>query len=682
MRQLGIDVGGTFTDVVVLDETTGAVSCAKAATDYAQPAEGIMRAFDAAGVDGADVGHVKLGTTLGLNALLTRRGAETGLLTTAGFRDVLEIRRTHRDRLFDLDERIPPPLVPRHRRLEVTERVGADGGVVTPLDEESVRRGWRELRDQGVTSVAIAFLFSFKNPEHERRAREIVAEEGGAEAIFISSDVLPVHREYERTSTTVTAAYVAPVVRGYVMELNTRLAARGLRAGGLSVMTNSGGSMAAASAAAAPIPTLLSGPAGGVTGARWLARQVGITDVLTVDMGGTSCDVSGIQSDTPDERLDMSLAGLDVAYPTYDIHTIGAGGGSIAWIDGGGALRIGPASAGSTPGPACYGRGGTLPTVTDANLLLGRYDVSAPLGGSLALSADAARRAVEEHVAVPLGLSVEEAAAGILRVVNATMVNAVRSISVERGRDPRGYALVPFGGAGPVHGTDIARELGIATVIVPPFPGCTSAFGAALSVARRDALRSVNGEVRTLAAEEVTGVVDELVAEVRRGLDEEGIPPGDSELELWMNLHYRGQAHDLTVRHHGLTVTAGSLEAARADFTATHSRQYGHAFDDVPVELVTVRLTGYGLRKDPDIFWTWDSVAGARGETTRPVYFEEADALLDARVWDRSALGADARVAGPAVIHQTDATVLVPPGWVAVNHPTGSLLVTASEETS
>lgn len=673
MKQIGIDVGGTFTDVVVLDEQTGAVTCFKATTDYHQPADGIMGAFDAAGVAGGEVSHVKLGTTLGLNAVLTRRGAETGLLTTAGFRDVLEIRRTHRDRLFDLDEQIPAPLVPRHRRLEVIERTGADGRVVTPLDEESVRVAWRELREQGVTSVAICFLFSFRNPLHERRARDIVADEGGAETIFISSDVLPVHREYERTSTTVTAAYVAPVVRNYVTDLNARLAERGVPEGSLSVMTNSGGSMTARAAAGAPIPTLLSGPAGGVTGTRWLARQLGATDVLTLDMGGTSCDVSGIQGGVPDERLDMSLAGLDIAFPTFDIHTIGAGGGSIAWIDSGGALRVGPASAGSTPGPACYGRGGTRPTVTDANLVLGRYDAEAPLGGSLRLDIDAARRAIEEHIAVPAGLSVEQAAAGIVRLVNANMTNAVRSISVERGRDPRGYALVPFGGGGPVHATDIARELDIDTVIIPPFPGCLSAFGAAISVSRRDALRSVNAELERLEPGSVAGLVGELVAEVGRGLSEERID--DAELEVWLSLHYRGQAHELIVQHTGLSVTPLTLKQAGEDFTELHARQYGHAFDDVAVELVSVRVTGYGVRTDPEVSWHWEPATAAG--RARSIYFEEVNGFLDATVHDRSALPPTARIEGPAVVHQPDATVLVPPGWTAINHPNGSLLITA-----
>lgn len=674
MKRIGIDVGGTFTDVVVLDEETGLTRCFKASTNYDQPADGIMEAFDAAHVAPTDVSHVKLGTTLGLNAILTRRGAVTGLLTTAGFRDVLEIRRTHRDRLFDLDETIPPPLVPRRLRKEVIERVGADGSEVTPLDEDGVRAAWRELRDQGVTALAISFLFAFRNPGHEQRARELVLEEGGAEAVFISTDVLPVLREYERTSTTVTAAFVSPVVRNFVGELANHLDKRGLDPGRLSVMTNSGGSLAAAAAGAAPIPTLLSGPAGGVAGARWLATQMGFDHVLTLDMGGTSCDVSGVQAGVADERLDMRVGGLDIAYPTFDVHTIGAGGGSIAWIDTGGALRVGPASAGSTPGPACYGRGGRQPTVTDANLVLGRYADDVPLGGSLRLDAAAARDVIDQAVAQPLGVSVERAAAGILRIVNANMVNAVRTISVERGRDPRAYALVPFGGGGPVHATDIAHELGISTVLVPPFPGCTSAFGATLAQPRRDALRSVNRAVDTIEPPALQALVEELAAQASAQLAEEGFERSQITFEVWAALHYKGQAHELAVRHDGMLVDARSLTDLSRRFGDLHEQQYGHSFDDVPTELVTLRVTAFGHQPGPPVIWQWDREIRSGSGSTREVYFESLDAFVTAAVLDGGDL--PARVSGPAVIHQVDATILVPPGWEAIRHETGNLIVT------
>ncbi|MEQ8718261.1 MAG: hydantoinase/oxoprolinase family protein [Acidimicrobiales bacterium] len=680
MKRIGIDVGGTFTDVVVLDEESGATSWFKAPTDYGQPSDGIMHAFEESGVPAGDVSHVKVGTTLGLNAILTRGGARTGLLTTRGFRDVLEIRRTHRKKLFDLYETVPEPLVPRDLRLEIDERVSSDGGVVTPLDEDGVRRAWAELRDKGVTALAIAYLFSFENPDHEMRTKEIVLEEGGADVVFTSTEVLPVFREYERTSTTVIAAYVAPAVRGYVSELAARLGAEGLRAGRLSVMTNSGGAMSADAAAEAPVPTLLSGPAGGVAAARWLGERVGIQNLLTLDMGGTSCDVSGVVDGVPDERLDMEIGGLDVAYPTFDIHTIGAGGGSVAWIDSGGALRIGPESAGGVPGPACYGRGGARPTVTDANLVLGRYDVAYPLGGSLQLDLEAAKVAIDTDIAAPLGLSMEEAAAGIVRLVNAHMANAVRTISVERGRDARQFALAAFGGGGPVHAVDIARELQIPTVLVPPFPGCTSAFGAALSVTRRDLLRSVGRPVDELVVDELAVMIADLTAELGETLAGEGYEADRVSVEVWLNFHYTGQAHDLAIRLDGVDLTPETLAAAAEEFHRLHDRLYGHSFDEIPIELVTVRVTGFGAPDDPTMWWDWRASSGPERHESRGVYFESIGDFVETEVCLRAELGLGSQTTGPVVVQSVDSTVLVPPGWRATAHETGTLIVERDEE--
>jgi N-methylhydantoinase A len=679
VRRIGIDVGGTFTDVVVVDEDSGATSWFKALTDYHQPANGIMNAFLRAGVPGRQVSHLQLGTTLGLNAILTRSGAVTGLLTTRGFRDVLEIRRTHRNRLFDIYETVPEPLVSRDLRMEVDERIDAHGNVIRPLDEEGVRQAWRRLRDQGVRSLAICFLFSFENPSHEARAREIVLDEGGVEDVFISSDVLPVFREYERTSTTVIAAYVAPVVRGYVQELSRRLGDHGVPAGRLSVMTNSGGLMSADAAASSPVPTLLSGPAGGVAAARWLAREVGISNLLTLDMGGTSCDVSGIQAGVPDEKLDMDIEGLDVAYPTFDIHTIGAGGGSVAWIDDGGALQVGPRSAGSSPGPACYGAGGQEPTVTDANLVLGRYDERTPLGGTLQLDVHAARRVIEEQIAEPLGLSVERAAAGILRIVNAHMVNAVKTISVELGRDTRDYALAAFGGAGPVHAADIASELSIPRVLIPPFPGCTSAFGAVMSSPRRDAVQSVNTLVPELRIEDLRRTTSDLFNQVVNELVQEGHRADDVELELWMNLHYKGQAHDLAVRHESVELTKQSIETVVGRFHGLHEQAYGHYFEDVPVEVVTVRAKGVVVEGDAKVWLDWKAASSGDVQlrSSRQVYFESIDDFVETRILERPTIRTDEPVIGPAIILQTDTTVVVPPGHIAIAHETGSLLMSS-----
>jgi N-methylhydantoinase A len=680
LKRVGIDVGGTFTDVVVLDEGSGATSWFKTSTDYDSPAEGVLRIVAAACGADDSMSQIKLGTTLGLNAVLTRSGAATGLLTTRGFRDVLEIRRTHRKRLFDLNETVPEPLVLRNRRVEITERVSTAGEVVTPLDEDEVRRAWRELRSQGVTAVAVVYLFAFENPVHEQRTKQIILEEGGAEVVLTSTEVLPVLREYERTSTTVVAAYVTPVVRGYLSDLEARLERHGYGEGRVSVMTNSGGAMAAEAASRAPVPTLMSGPAGGVAAAKWLAERAGITSLLTLDMGGTSCDVSGIVDGVPDERLDMEVGGIDVAYPTFDIHTIGAGGGSIAWIDSGGALRVGPQSAGSTPGPACYSRGGTSPTVTDANLVLRRYDARTLLGGSLTLDVAAARASIEEHIASRLGVSVERAAAGILRIVNAHMVNAVRTISVERGRDARQFALGAFGGGGPVHATDIARELHIPTVLIPPFPGCTSAFGAAISVSRQDILRSVARDVDELDVAHLQDQLESMAAEARAALAQEGHPDERMRTEVWFNYRYAGQAHDLAV-----SMSDGALDVARLaesvkDFHRLHEQLYGHSFQDVSVDLVTMRVAGFAVPDDPEMWWDWDRTGRDGLAPSREVYFEETDEFIETQVVGRVQIGAGRRLDGPAVVHAADSTTLIPPRWSAIAHPTGSLLITRDED--
>jgi N-methylhydantoinase A len=743
--RVGIDVGGTFTDIVTLDERSGATAWLKVPTVEREPARSVLAAIAASGTTPARSGatptasgttparsgatptasgttpavsgatpalsHVRLGSTVGVNTVLTRSGAPTGLLTTKGFRDVLEIRRTHRERLFDLEERPPEPLVPRDLRVEVQERIDADGNEVTPLDEQSVRAAWRQLRARGVRTLAIVFLFSFENPAHELRAKELVLEEGGAEAVFASCEVLPVHREYERTSTTVLAAYVAPAIERHLTELAAHMHEDGSEHAQLAVLTSAGGVRTAAALTRNPIPSLLSGPAGGVTGALRLATQAGLRDVLTLDMGGTSCDVSGIVDGAPDERLDTHLAGLAMSHPTFDIHTIGAGGGSIAWVDSGGALRVGPHSAGCDPGPACYGRGGEQPTVTDAQLVLGRYEPGFPLGGTLSLDPELARAAIERHVAEPLDLSVERAAAGVVRIVDALMAGAVRTISLERGRDPRDFTLMAFGGAGPVHAADVAGELGVRRILVPPCPGCTSALGAVIADSRRDELRTLARRVEDVSTATLEAIVGDLEGRVREALAQEGFTPAGVELELWLDLRYEGQAHALAVRVGGAgpapaaqaarpgpaapeaglapagdgvgtssppvpvpaTESPGPIAAAAEAFHALHHRLYGHSFDDVPVEVVNVRATGYGRVRNPTPRWRWSDTPAA-ASAKRPVYFEQAGRFLDTRVLRREDVGAEA-IEGPAVIHQLDATVLVPPGLTAAAHPSGSLIL-------
>jgi N-methylhydantoinase A len=677
--QIGIDVGGTFTDVVALDTTTGATTWTKVPTNVHSPSAGVLTAIEATGVPYSRIAGVRLGTTLGVNAILTRSGAKTGLITTAGFRDVLEIRRTHRESLFDLNERFPEPLVPRHLRLEVRERVGADGDVVHPLEEDDVRAAWRRLSAAGVEAVAVVLLFSFENPAHEWRIRELLLEEGADVPIFLSSEVLPAYREYERTSTTVVAAYIAGAVDRYVRELDDELVARGLPRGRLAIMTNSGGAMTAGAVARLPVSTILSGPVGGVEASRRLAARAGWSSALTLDMGGTSCDVSGIVDGIADERLDMVVDGHTVSYPTYDIETIGAGGGSIAWIDSGGVLRVGPQSAASRPGPACYGRGGDLPTVTDANLVLGRYDRHAPLGGRIVLDPNAARTAIERHVAGPLGVSVEDAAAGILKIVNVLMTNAVRMISVERGRDTRDFTLVAFGGAGPTHGAEIAQALAVPRVLVPPFPGCASAFGAVVSGSRHDFVRTIGRRVDELDLDTLRSLAADYAAQATVALAEEGFTSAATRVEIWLDVRYAGQAHELSVPHPHEEPSETSVADAVAAFHKLHAELYGHSFADVPVELVNLRVKGFGTQPEPPMWWDWERVGGGEEALarTRRVYFEEAGALLDTRVLLRSELEPGDSLGGPAVIHQVDSTALVPPGFVAEALESGSLVLHA-----
>ena len=680
MIRIGLDVGGTFTDVVALDEATGATAWTKVLTNTESPSAGVLAAIDATGVSYPEISALRLGTTLGVNALLTGAGARTGLITTRGFRDVLEIRRTHRQALFDLDERFPEPLVPRELRLEVDERVDANGAVVRPLDTDGVRAAWRQLEAAGVESVAVVFLFSFENADHEQLARDVLVAEG-ATRVFLSSDVLPAYREYERTSTTVAAARIAVAVEEYVGLLGERLAERGVPDGRLALMTNSGGALSASTAAQLPIATLLSGPAGGVEAARWLAAQAGSKDLVTLDMGGTSCDVSGIVDGIADERLDMSVSGHVISYPTFDIETIGAGGGSIAWIDSGGTLRVGPRSAGSLPGPACYGSGGTEPTVTDANLVLGRYDPAALLGGSVRLDLEAARAAIG-RIAEPLGLGVEETAAGILRIVNILMTNAVRVISVERGRDVRDFTLVAYGGAGPTHAAEIARELSIPRVLVPPFPGCASAFGAVISGGRRDFVRTIGRRTDTIDVAGLDALTLSLRTRAAEALRVEGFPDALVRVETWLDLRYEGQSHPLSVSHPDAAVSQGSLAGAVAEFHALHRQLYGHSFDDVPVETVNVRVKGLARRADPEMWWDWDRTTGpAELSRTRPVHMGEGHGIIDAVVRHRHELAVDERLEGPAVIHQLDSTVLVPPGFTARALAGGSLLLSDTAAT-
>lgn len=661
VRRLAIDIGGTFTDVVAMDQD-GRISYAKALTTYPDPTEGFFHGIEKLGGERASyLGH---GTTLATNALLTKSGARVALVTTRGFRDVLEIRRTHRKTLFDIYEEVPEPLVPRDARFEVTERIAADGSVVTPLSEDDLRSVAKTIDGGRFDAVAICFLFSFANDRHEQQAREILSRELPhlAGRIVVSAEVLPLHREYERTSTTVVSAMLMPLLREYLGSLSEKVHDADV-ADSLLIMQNTGGLVSPERAADLPVLTLLSGPAGGATATAFLGRLWDERRLLALDMGGTSTDVSAVVDGAPDTRLDFQIGDYDLSYPSIDIHTIGAGGGSQAKVDTHGRLTVGPESSGSTPGPACYGRGGEIPTVTDANLVLGYLDPRDPLGGEISVDVPAAERAIRKYVAQPLGLSVEEAAIGIMRIVNSNMMHALRFISIERGRDPREYALVPFGGAGPVHGVALARELGISRVLIPPIPGCNSAMGILAADMRHESVRAIHRPLSDVETGSLREAIAQMSTEVKQQLREEGIPPSRIKTRALADLRYEGQAYEL-----GIPVPSGGELEVRlaARFHREHRRRYGHSLTDERIEVVNARVTGIGITDKPAMGdageQTADFASALAGK--RQIITEDGE-RMEVPVVRRSDLAPGISIPSPALIVQSDATSYVPPGTKA-----------------
>ena len=656
---IGIDIGGTFVDVVIASEV--GVQIAKEPSTPGEPALGVLRALDrligAGSIVPQEVRGLAHGCTVATNALLEGKWARTVLITTRGFRDVLEIGRQNRDSLYDLGAVRSPVMVPRDLRLEVTERVTSDGNVETPLDVEELRRLAEGLRGADVAAVAVVFLFSYLCPEHERAARDVLAGLLGV-PVVLSSDVLPEMREYERTSTTVISAALRPVIGAYLTALEDGGTKRGLPRA-WRVMQSSGAVTTLAGAQEQPASLLLSGPAGGVQGARAVGAAMGERNLITLDMGGTSCDVALI-TDGAIERTRSGIVGsYPVALPMVSVHTIGAGGGSVAWVDRGGALRVGPESMGASPGPACYGRGGRA-TVTDAHLVLGHLVADQSLGGLPPLDALAARRAISEDVGQRLGLSVERASLGILEVADAAMERAIRVVTVERGRDPRDYVLLAFGGAGPLHGASIARRVGIRRVVVPWTAGVLSAFGLVVAETGHDVSQSVVTRFDKLDAAKVGGTVDALRARGTATLRAEGIREDEMQFLLSADVRYVGQAHELTVP----LETRGDevdLVALRRAFEEAHVARYGHGSPSEEAELITLRLRAQG----PPLFRAGKVRAGAqeKGDVVdRPhdVWFDAAGPT-HGRLRSRSAMVPGDSFRSPLVVVGVDATILVPP---------------------
>jgi N-methylhydantoinase A len=676
MRWVGVDVGGTFTDVVVYDEETGELVVAKSPTSPAAPTAGLLGALAKLEVPLEATGRVVHGTTIGTNAVLERTGAPVWMLTTRGFRDTLEIARTNRTVLYDIRAPKPAPLVARERVIEVDERLASDGAVLRPLREADVREAVGHIREavEGGEpgAVVVGLLHSYANPAHEQAVARAAAAALPGWFVCTSAEVLPEIREYERFSTAALNAYIGPKVGGYLGALGGALAERGY-AGPVFITTSSGGIVTAPVAARLPVHTVLSGPAGGVAAAVSLGRLLGRHNLITYDMGGTSTDVCLIEDLEPTLTTEQHIAGLPNRTSQIEINSVGAGGGSLAWLDAGGALRVGPKSAGADPGPACYGRGGAEPTITDANLLLRRISSDVRLGGEVALDEDRARRALRPLLGQVPGLADEAALAeGIVRIAVARMVSAIKEISIAKGHDPREFALVAYGGAGPMHAAFVAEELEMPRVIVPTAPGNFSAFGALISDLRRDYVRTRLTHTRRGTFAEVEGVFAELEREARADLAREGIATEWITTHRALGMRYVGQSWELLVR---IPSDAGAMADVEAAFHQAHARRYGHAREGA-AEIVNFRLTAVGTVPKPAPV-PWPAGTGpALPRAERDVYFDGAARRVPA--YARQRLPGGALVPGPAVVEEMGATTVIPPNWTGTVGPWGELTLTRS----
>jgi N-methylhydantoinase A len=686
--RIGVDIGGTFTDVALVDEATGRIGIAKVPTTPRDLVQGVLSALSSAmdryGISTADVGLLSHATTVVTNTILEEKGARAALVTTRGFRDVLELRRSARADLYDLFQDAPAVLIPRRRRFEITERVGADGGIVIPLAENEIEGLIALLQEARVQSVAVCLLFSFLNPEHERRLGERLRAGLPGATVYLSSEVLPEVKEFERTSTTALCAYVGPVFASYLQQLDEATRKQGLPP--LYVMGSNGGILEAAEAVATPVMAVESGPAAGVVAAALVARQTGRLNLLSFDMGGTTAKASlirdGRYETTPDYEVAggtsgsrwMHGTGHPIRVPVIDLAEVSAGGGSIAWLDPAGALRVGPRSAGADPGPVCYGRGGIEPTITDCNLLLGYLDRGSLLAGDLPVDARAAEAAVRRRLAEPLGVDVRTAAAAAIDVVNHAMAEALKIVSLQRGHDPREFVLAVFGGAGPLHAAALAEELGMADILCPPIPGAFSALGLITTELKRDYVRTVYTNTAKGDPAAIEGAFAALEREGAAMLDRANIPPDRRRFVRAVDARYERQSYELTVPLSERLFDSEALGEVAEKFHQRHHLTYGHDNRAEPVQLVNVRLTAIGaippvrVREAPAPAGT-NPIKGRR-----EAWFREHGAITTA-VYARARMPAGLEIAGPAVIESVESTILVPPAWQARMDELGFVLL-------
>ena len=654
--RIGVDIGGTFTDLVTVDSTTGELSMSKSFTTPADRTDGVLEVLAEGGVALGDVSQFVHGTTTATNAVVERKGGRVGLISTAGFRDTLEIKRINRERHYDLQWASPVPLVPRRLRFEATERVDYRGRVVTPLDTEALAATVAEMRAAAVESIAVCFLFSFMNPVHERQARDVIGQVWPEVPVSISSEILPEIREYERSSTVVIDAYVKPVMGAYFDNLERRLASGGMECG-VTVISSGGGIVPVAEAKATPVRTLQSGPAGGVIGAAHLGEQSGYPNLLAIDVGGTSFEVSLIEGGVPSRTTEGFIEwGIPFKIPLVDVKSIGAGGGSIARIDPGGLIQVGPDSAGSEPGPVCYRKGGSLPTLTDAYVTIGLIDPAYFLGGRVRLDAGAAREAIRDQIAEVVGMTVTEAALGIVRVAEASMVGAMRIVSTQRGYDPRDYAMIAYGGAGPVSAVELARELGVGTVLVPRFPGAFCAFGGLCADIRFDFVRSYLRRMEELDLATLTTLSEELVAEGESAMERIGVTSVPI-MQFTADVRYSGQNFEVNVSFPPGPVTEATIDQVVDSFHAEHLRLFGHHKEDEALEFVSLRLAVIATTEKPE--FTPPRPQGSSEAKGRRRLFSSSGQIVEAPVFDRIALDVGWARPGALIIEEPDSTVVV-----------------------
>jgi len=680
-----VDTGGTFSDFVYLNEETGELSIAKLPSTPDDPSRAILAGIEAllatAG-EGADIGYFCHGTTVGTNALLEGKGVRTALLVTEGFRGIYPVgeqARPYGTAIFDVMYDKPAPLVPPSLTGEVKERVDFRGNVLRELDETALRATVRELAAQSVESIAVCLLFSFLHPEHEARVREIIVEEMPDCSISLSSEVLPQIREYYRLSTTVINAYLQPILARYIAQLDHRLCGAGVATRRKYVMQSNGGMVTFGAAARRAVTTVLSGPAGGVTAGMRAGRMNALRNIITFDMGGTSCDVALIKDGEALLSSRGKIEGRDLAVPMLDINTVSAGGGTVAAVDRFGVLQVGPGSAGAVPGPVCYGRGGETPTITDCNLVLGYLGEDNFLGGRMRLDAAQARAAIETKVARPLGLGIADAAEGIVRIIDVKMEEAIKAISTMRGHDLRDFMLLAFGGAGPVHAGRIARDLGMAGIIVPLYPGVFSAIGLLMSDVKHDYIQSKMTPLSEVTPEAVNDMFERLAAQAREELRSDGFARHDIRIERALDMRYAGQGYEIAVACPAEPLQAADLNGLRIAFDHQHGSMFGHMAPEEPVEIVSYRVRGVGLVPPvelPKFAHTGAALADARRGMQR-ARFDGAE--FDCPIYQREQLDVGSSLAGPAILAQLDCTTVIHPGQIGRVDEWKNLIVTQAK---